>query len=321
MPTRTVSLVSSVMMVLLLCCSAPAADRLTLSSTNPTAFDMDQIIARKTGFFARENLDVDVTYMQPDLVIKALLAGTVDLAKSGTHFGMIAAARGGELKIIGGSLYGYPYQLISQPQFKSLADLKGQKIAGASLASITTTIFKDVMARAGIPPTAYTLLYVGGSPERFQAVSSGRVAASLAEAPPFNFKSLDAGRKALLNYADEIKNLQYTAYFASTKPVAQKRSLFSRFMKATGDAMRWMNDPANEKAVVEIMAQRLKIDEPTAARTYEYMVPENKAFRGEGAIDTAGLTEMIRLLANDQMIPKREPWEFFVDPAFNAPPK
>jgi hypothetical protein len=51
------------------------------------------------------------------------------------------------------------------------------------------------------------------------------------------------------------------------------------------------------------------------------MVPENKAFRGEGAIDTAGLTEMIRLLANDQMIPKREPWEFFVDPASNAPPK
>ncbi len=45
--------------------------------------------------------------MQPDLVIKALLAGTVDLANSGTHFGMIAATRGGELKIIGGSTYGY----------------------------------------------------------------------------------------------------------------------------------------------------------------------------------------------------------------------
>jgi NitT/TauT family transport system substrate-binding protein len=295
---------------------ARGADRLTLSSTNPTALEIDQMVAREKGFFARENIDLDVTYMTPDLVIKALLAGAVDLSRSGAHFGLIAAARGGEIKIIGGSTYGYPYQVIGQPQLKSLADLKGQKVAAASLASITTTIFKDVMQRQGIPPTAYTLLFVGGSPERFQAVSSGQVAASLAEAPPFNFRSIDAGRKVLLNYSDEIKNLLYTAYFASNKSLAQNRALLTRFMRAMGQAMRWLNDPANEKAVIEIMMQRLKIDEATAERTYKFMVPENKAFRGEGAIDVAGLTEMIRLLTADQMIPKREPWEIFVDPSF-----
>ena len=295
---------------------ATAADKLTLSSTNPTALEMDQLVAREKGFLARENIDVDVTYMQPDLVIKALIAGTVDLARSGTHFGVIAAARGAEVKIIGGSNYGYAYQVIGQPQFKSVADLKGQKIAGASLASITTTIFKDVMQRQGIPPTAYTILFVGGTPERFQAVSSGQVAASLAEAPPFNFKSIDLGRKVLLNYSDEIKNLQYTAYFASSKSLAQNRPLLTRFMKAMGQAMHWINDPANEKAVTEILVARLKIDEATAGRTYKFMIPENKVLRGEGVVDTAGLTEMIRLLAGDQMIPKREPWEVFVDPAF-----
>jgi len=306
----------SIIAGLALCSPARGADRLTLSSTNPTALEIDQMVAREKGFFARENIDLDVTYMTPDLVVKALLAGTVDLSRSGAHFGLIAAARGGEIKIIGGSTYGYPYQVIGQPQLKSLADLKGQKIAAASLASITTTIFKDVMQRQGIPPTAYTLLFVGGSPERFQAVSSGQVAASLAEAPPFNFRSIDAGRKVLLNYSDEIKNLLYTAYFASNKSLAQNRALFTRFMRAMGQAMRWLNDPANEKAVVEVMMQRLKIDEATAERTYKFMVPENKAFRGEGAIDVAGLTEMIRLLAADQMIQKREPWETFVDPSF-----
>ena len=127
--------------------AAFAADRVTMSSTNITAFDLDQIMALEKGFFAKENIEFEPTYMQPELVVKALLAGTVDLAKSGTHFGLIAAARGGELKVIGASTYGYAYQVIGQPQFKSLADLKGQKIAGASLASITTTIFKDVMQR------------------------------------------------------------------------------------------------------------------------------------------------------------------------------
>src|SRR5437773_6138912 len=156
---RTVTKLGIFIIAALRLCAPPAAaDRLTLTSSNPTALEMDQMVARDRGFFARENIDLDVTYMTPDLVIKALLAGTVDLARSGSHFGVIAAARGGELKIIGGSNYGYPYQVISQPQFKSLADLKGQKIAGASLASITTTIFKDVMQRQGVAPTAYTLL-------------------------------------------------------------------------------------------------------------------------------------------------------------------
>src|SRR5215831_9713095 len=317
MTMRTVRRVAISIMASLLCCfSAIAADKLTFSASNPTALEMDQIAARERGFLARENIEVEVNYMQPDLVIKALIAGTVDVARSGTHFGLIAATRGAEIKVIGGSTYGYPYQVIGQPQFKSLADLKGQKIAGAALASITTTIFKDVMQRQGIPPTAYTILFVGGTPERFQAMSSGQVAASLAEAPPFNLKSIDSGRKVLLNYSDEIKNLLYTAYFASNKSLAQNRALFTRFMKAMGQAMRWLNDPANEKAVIEVMMQRLKIDEATAERTYKFMVPENKAFRGEGAIDVAGLTEMIRLLAADQMIPKREPWEAFVDPSF-----
>src|SRR5499433_1960747 len=318
---KTTGLGLSLIAILMLCAPARGADRLTLSSTNPTALEIDQIVAREKGFFAKENIDVDVTYMTPDLVIKALLAGTVDLSRSGAHFGLIAAARGGEIKIIGGSTYGYPYQVIGQPQLKSLADLKGQKIAGASLASITTTIFKDVMQRQGIPPTAYTILYVGGTPERFQAVSSGQVAASLAEAPPFNFKSVDAGRKVLLNYSDEIKNLQYASYFASSKSLAQNRPLLVLFMRAMGQAMHWVNDPANEKAVIEMLVQRLKIDEATAARSYKFIILENKAFRGAGAIDGPGLAEMIRLLAGDQLIPKREPWKSFVDPSFLSAPK
>src|SRR4026208_2502882 len=96
-----------------------AADKLTLSSTNPTALDMDHVVAKERGFYVKENLDVDVQFMQPDLVIKALLAGSVDLARSGTHFGIIAASRGGELKIIGGPAQRDPHRNIRQPQHQT----------------------------------------------------------------------------------------------------------------------------------------------------------------------------------------------------------
>ena len=316
--TRTIFYLAGIFAAVLLSTSSHsfAADKITLSSTNPTAFDIDYVVAREKGFFAKENLDVEPTYMTPDLVVKALIAGSVDLARSGTHFGIIAAMRGAEIKIIGGTNYGYAYQVIANPQFKVLADLKGQRIAGASVASITTTIFKDVMLRRGIPPSDYTLLFVGGSPERFQAVASGQVAASLAEAPPFNFRSIEAGRRVLLNYGDEIKNLQYASFFALNKSLQQNRQLFSRYMRAIGQGQRWINDPANEKAAIELMVQRLRVDAAIAAQTYKFIVQDNKSFRHEALIDGPGLGEMIRLLEYDKLIPKREPWQTFVDPAF-----
>ena len=299
--------------------AVPAADRITFGVSSPTAFDWDSFIAHDRGFFARENLAVEVTYMAPDLPAKALVAGSVDIAKSGTHFPMIAAARGADVKIIAGSVYGYPYDLISQPHIQSLADLRGQTIAGANPASITTVVFKELMARHGIAPAEYSLRWVGGSKERFMAMRSDQVAASLAESPPFNLLAVDSGKKVLFRYGDQLKDLQYTSYFTSSKFSRQARPVIVRFLRALGEAGRWLNDPSHEKEAVQVLARRLKIDEGIAARSYTYLIAEHRAFRGEGRNDARGLAEMVRLLAEYQLIPKKEPWERFVDRSFMTP--
>jgi ABC-type nitrate/sulfonate/bicarbonate transport system substrate-binding protein len=89
-----------------------------------------------------------------------------------------------------------------------------------------------------------------------------------------------------------------------------------RFMRAISQAMRWLNDPANEREAVRVMMDRLKIDETVAARTFKFMVPENRSYRGEALADPVGLSEMIRLLASDNLIPEKKPWESFVDAGF-----
>jgi len=281
--------------------TAGGADRISVGATSPTAFDWDSMVAEDRGFFAREDLEVTITYMAPDLPIKALIAGAVDIAKSGTHFGIIAAARGAEVKIIGSSISGYPYDLISQPHIRSLADLRGTTIAGAGPTSITTVIFKDLMARHG------------------QALQSGRVAASLAESPPFNLRAVDLGKKVLVRYGDELKDLQFSSYSTSPRLSRERRPVLVRYLKSVGQAMRWLNDPRNEKDAVQLLARRLRIDQALAARSYTFLVAERRAFRGEGKNDGRGLAEMVRLLAAGQLIPGPEPWEAFVDQAFMPP--
>jgi ABC-type nitrate/sulfonate/bicarbonate transport system substrate-binding protein len=292
--------------------SAWATDRINLGVTNPTAFEWDLLVAQDQGFFNKEDLDVRVVYMAPNLVINALLAGETQIAKSGTHFGIIAASRKADLKIVAGGLYGYPYDVVSQPEFKSLADLRGQKIVTGSQGSIVTVIFQDLMRKNGLTPRDYLMLVVSGSGTRFLALKSGQVAATVALAPPLNFSALDAGLKVLLHYNDIIKDLQYTSYFTTPGFASANRAQLNRFVRAIALSQRWLNDARNEKEAMRLLSRQLKIDESLAARTYRHMVTEGKAFRGEAKVDGAGLSEIIRMLAEANVIAQRAPWQSFI---------
>ena len=62
------------------------ADKITLSSTNPTAFEIDHVVAKEKGFFAKENLDVRVEVdggIDPDTAPRAIAAGA-DVLVAGT---------------------------------------------------------------------------------------------------------------------------------------------------------------------------------------------------------------------------------------------
>ena len=289
-----------------------AADRINVSVTNLTAFEWDLLVAQDQGYFTKEDLDVRITYMASNLVINALIAGQTQIAKSGSHFGILAAVRKADIKIFAGGLYGYPYDAISQPEFKSLADLKGQKIVTGSQGSIVTVVFKDVMRRNGVAPADYLLLVVPGSNTRFLALKSGQVAAAVAVAPPLNFSAIDGGMKALFHYNDYLKELQYISYFTTPRYAATNRMLISRFTRAVAQSQNWLNDARNEKEATRILTRHLKIDDTLAVRTYRYMLIDGKAYRGEAKVDGSGLAEMIRILAEANVIPQKEPWQSFV---------
>ena len=87
--------------------------------------------------------------------------------------------------------------------------------------------------------------------------------------------------------------------------------LISRFTRAVAQSQNWLNDAGNEKEATRITRQ-LKVDDTLAARTYRYMLTDGKAYRGEAKVDGPGLAEMIRMLAEANVIPQKEPWQSFV---------
>jgi ABC-type nitrate/sulfonate/bicarbonate transport system substrate-binding protein len=137
---------------------AHAADKVVAGSLGGQAPLWGIYIAVHKGFFAAENIDLELNFAQSGpAVIQQLTAGSLDVALSvGITTPMHAIDKGAPLaliRIIGNSA---PYALIGKPGLKTLADLKGKTIATGQVSDITTVYFERMMAAHGLKDLPFT---------------------------------------------------------------------------------------------------------------------------------------------------------------------
>lgn len=101
---------------------------------------------------------------------QALASGQVQLSQSAATVALPAISKGAKLKIIGATVVD-SWVLMVSSDIKTLADLKGKKIAAHSQTSVSALFAQRACKIAGC-----TVVYIPGSPVRAQALLSGEVA-------------------------------------------------------------------------------------------------------------------------------------------------
>src|ERR1700733_9701550 len=98
-------------------------------------------IAEQQGFFARENVALDVVPIAGGTgnMVAALDRGEVDVTQTATPYLIQAVMNGSQAVAIAGEVGNPVYSLIAKPQIHSFADLKG-KLIGLSLPIDTISI-------------------------------------------------------------------------------------------------------------------------------------------------------------------------------------
>jgi ABC-type nitrate/sulfonate/bicarbonate transport system substrate-binding protein len=95
--------------------------------------------------------------------------------------------------------------IIAQPNIHSLSDLKGKVIGISAPGSNTDLTVRKIFKQHGLDPGRdATLVGVGASRERFVALTSGVVQATVLS-PPFNFRAMKMGYRKLADASDYIK--------------------------------------------------------------------------------------------------------------------
>jgi NitT/TauT family transport system substrate-binding protein len=144
------------------------------------------IVAGERGLFEKEGLKVRlITFRGTNLMLTALLAGELDYATI-LPFLTGASARGLPVKILGAVTRSSSYVIISRPEIDSIKALRGKKIGINSFGSSADYAAYAAVSRSGLDPNKdVTILPIGGgSPERFAALVSGSVDATVVTSLP-----------------------------------------------------------------------------------------------------------------------------------------
>jgi NitT/TauT family transport system substrate-binding protein len=228
-------------------------------------------VARESGIFAKNGLDVDLQYIASSNAFAALLAGQVQASSGGGSEVISGAANGADVVVIANLMPIYPYFMEAPASIQKAADLKGQSIAITNPGATFDIASRVALKKAGLNPDADVQWIKTGSVANVQAaLLSGQVQGGLAQVPD-TMKLEAAGLHPVIDMSTlnapasgTVVTMQRT-YLADNKDVAQK--LVDSILQA------YALEKQDKPMTVKVLKQYLKSEDDNAmSATYDYFV-------------------------------------------------
>src|SRR5579884_563168 len=239
------------------------------------------------GFYAQQGLNVELTTLQTNEAVAALVSGSLDILHCPTDSCITALSKGAQIRMVNDYTSQAPYDLIARPELTSIADLRGKKVGVSSLSAGTGSLAKVMLRAQGFGPDDYQLVQAGGNPARYTALQSGGIDAALLS-DPVNFTAMQDGYRVLLSFSDIVPLYSFVSHWVTNswlEDPANREALVS-FQAGQINAQRWAHDPANKDAVIDVLVRYARTTPTIAERIYEfYMV------RHPGLVDVSDLRE------------------------------
>jgi len=168
---------------------------------------------------------------------------------------------------------GLDVQLIAQPKYKSLQELRGKLFAADPIDSNYDLVRNKIMRDAGIPESEYRYEVIGNSNMRADAFLQGKVDAAMLQRP-FSDRALAKGGVLLAKGADYIQNWPVCCGWGLRKWAEANRSIVVGFSRAMASAADWLLMPENKEEMIQVLIKEEKLTRAWAESNYSYVVPK-----------------------------------------------
>jgi NitT/TauT family transport system substrate-binding protein len=236
-----------------------------LSSVN-VAF-LPVYVTEAKGFFKDEGLDVLLVLFNAGATnLQALIGGDVHIMGSAFVETLGGRAAGVDVKNFWGICNIMPFQLYSQPDFKSMKQAKGKRFAISRFGSLTDFLTRATLRHFGVDAKDVTILQIGSTPARFAALSAKGVDASIVWFPVTEIAK-SQGYNKLLDLKEIFPEWPYETFAAKESYLAKEREQVTKFLRAYQRGIKYTVE--NKSDAVKIMQKYVKMDPAYAPAGYD----------------------------------------------------
>jgi hypothetical protein len=161
------------------------------------------------GLFAEEGIELEFTSIpRGDTRTAALASDNAQIMLGSAEDVVRAGEQDLHLPIVAALLNGTTYNVVAQPRFRTLPELRGETIGLVDLTSGSSVILFEMMRANGLELNRdYQALVVGGASERATALRAGAVSATTLPMPD-STRLFDEGYSNLGDSIDYVKEFQ-----------------------------------------------------------------------------------------------------------------
>jgi NitT/TauT family transport system substrate-binding protein len=176
---RFITLMATLYVLLLAQPSASAQERRRIHyGTSVSISHLPVWVAKDAGFFAKKGLNVEPVQIRGGaLITMGIMSGQLQFSGAGAESVVAARIEGGDVVLLACPSDLEPIYLITRPEIKSAAELKGKSSAVTRLGSSTHFYLRAALRNVGLDSEKdITILQLGAGPEMATALESGRIA-------------------------------------------------------------------------------------------------------------------------------------------------
>ena len=251
------------------------------------------------GFYRKEGVDLQFRILRGELAISAMVSGKeVDyIYGAGTAF--LAAVRGAPVRILSHDFKSVLFYLMAQPNIQSPKDLKGKKIAVASLGGTGAASARAALKALALDPDRdMTFIVIGAASIRLAAMETGSVEAAIMPVP-WNITMRAKGFKELI-FAGKVVSQPLTGIATTKRKIEQNPEQAKKVLRGFVRTLKAVK--RERKDVVEFISRKFNLEPQVAEEAYGVMLP---SLSEDGAVSQQALQELLEQFKKETGV-KRE---------------
>jgi len=226
-------------------------------------------VAVAKGFFKEEGLEPVMVQMRPPIAAPALTAGEIHYTMT---FGstLNAIMQGVPLRMLAVITEKSPYYIIARPGIKTVAELRGKKLAAQQRGLSDRVMAEAILEANGIDLKDVQFITISGDLPVRMSVLTGGLADAVCLIPPGPVLLEKEGYRIIAGPNDVKLGVPTNGLTATNQRLAEKRAEAKKVVRSLIRGLRFVRERREE--TIAIMAQWLGQKPDIAARSYDLII-------------------------------------------------